>query len=214
MKRYDYARPSAKGRRVADIACGSGYGSHALATDGGALSVVGVDNSVEAIEHCHRNFVADNLEFRLGDAASLDLASDSVDLVVSFETIEHLRDPGAFLDGVLRILKPGGLCIISTPNKKYTFANPYHLVDFSPREFDGMLRARFSSVRFLGQDRLPVHRRLTLSARVLLSRRTSDETTEKLVPRWLGLDYPDRSAGGIVSSGVGGCRFLLALCQK
>ncbi|MFP3599617.1 class I SAM-dependent methyltransferase, partial [Chryseobacterium sp. SIMBA_029] len=89
MHRYVVARKLAAGLRVLDIACGEGYGSYALSSL--AASVIGVDISEEAIRHAQTQYLhrTSNLEFKVGSAADIPLANASVDLVVSFETIEH-----------------------------------------------------------------------------------------------------------------------------
>src|SRR5687768_2236578 len=92
FERYKHAAPYVRGLRVLDLACGSGYGSHHLATSG-AQSVLGADISSEAVEFARSHFVRDNLRFEVGDAQNLTIVDDaSMDAVISFETIEHLPD--------------------------------------------------------------------------------------------------------------------------
>src|SRR5262245_17487123 len=87
MHRYLLARELALDRRVLDIACGEGFGSDLLASV--AAQVVGVDISLEVIQHANRQYRRPNLEFSVGTCAAIPLTDHSVDLVVSFETIEH-----------------------------------------------------------------------------------------------------------------------------
>src|SRR5689334_14207734 len=87
VHRYLLARDLAHDKRVLDIACGEGYGSDVLATV--AAHVVGVDVSPEVIRHAKRQYRRANLEFSVGTCAAIPLADQSVDLVVSYETIEH-----------------------------------------------------------------------------------------------------------------------------
>ncbi|WP_406697396.1 class I SAM-dependent methyltransferase [Singulisphaera sp. Ch08] len=149
--RYRFARKFVRGRRVLDIACGEGYGAAALAK-AGAASVVGVDLSAEACEHAHRKY---GLETRTGDALDIPLPDRSMDLVVSFETIEHVDDPAAFLDECARVLVPDGILIVSTPNRPVYSAegahNPFHRVECDEREFGALLHPRFKSVRLFTQ---------------------------------------------------------------
>jgi len=123
---------------VLDAACGLGYGSAILACDHPAVRVVGIDQSEFAIRYAAANFSLPNTEFRTGEATRLAAFTDnSVDLVVSFETLEHLPDPLAFLAEVRRVLKPGGRLIGSVPNQwvdeNGRDPNPSHLhvFDFS-----------------------------------------------------------------------------------
>src|SRR5690348_13511788 len=90
MHRYVAARLLVQGKRVLDIACGEGYGSDLLSE--AAASVVGVDIDEAAISHARQAYVRPNLKFLRGDAVAIPLGDSSVDVVVSFETIEHLAD--------------------------------------------------------------------------------------------------------------------------
>jgi cyclopropane fatty-acyl-phospholipid synthase-like methyltransferase len=87
VHRYALAKKLAAGKIVLDIASGEGYGSRMLA--GVAARVIGVDISDDAIAHARQTYRAPNLEFRTGSCAAIPLEDRSVDLVVSFETIEH-----------------------------------------------------------------------------------------------------------------------------
>ena len=95
LHRYLVAVDAARGLDVLDAACGEGYGSSLLSTV--ARTVVGVDISGETVAHAQSTYVRENLEFRVGDCAvKLPLEGGSVDLVVSFETLEHLHDQERF----------------------------------------------------------------------------------------------------------------------
>lgn len=127
--RYASAAGLVTGKRVLDIASGSGYGSDMLAET--AASVVGVDVSPEAVEYARTTFVRDNLEYRVGDAVAIPLEDDSVDVVVTFETIEHIEDYRAFIAEIDRVLAPDGIAIISTPNDlEFVEGNHFHLHEF------------------------------------------------------------------------------------
>src|SRR5208282_3283705 len=137
-----------------DIASGEGYGSALLAKS--AASVVGVDISTEAVAHATTKYQADNLEFRLGSCAAIPLADQSVDIVVSFETIEHHVEHDAMMREIKRVLVPGGLLIISSPDKleysdKPGYANPYHVKELYRGEFTSLLDAYFKNHRIAGQ---------------------------------------------------------------
>ncbi|SIO66876.1 Methyltransferase domain-containing protein [Singulisphaera sp. GP187] len=151
LGRYRFARKFARGRRVLDIACGEGYGAAALAK-AGAASVIGVDLSAEACEHARSKY---GLDARSGDALAIPLPDRSLDLVVSFETIEHVDDPAAFLDECARVLAPDGVLIVSTPNRPVYSAegahNPFHRIECDEREFEDLLRPRFKTVRLFTQ---------------------------------------------------------------
>jgi 2-polyprenyl-3-methyl-5-hydroxy-6-metoxy-1,4-benzoquinol methylase len=125
---------------IVDAACGLGYGSAILAQSAPQAQVVGIDNSDFAVRYAEKNFPQNlaNLTFRQGDVCDLGPFADaSVDLVASFETVEHLREPRDFLKEVQRVLKPGGRFICSVPNlwvdESGKDPNPwhFHVFDFS-----------------------------------------------------------------------------------
>ena len=153
--RYHFATRWSAGRRVLDIACGEGYGSALLARN--ASHVTGVDVSLEAIEHARQAYgSARNVEFSSGSCTRIPLPDGSVDLVVSFETIEHIEAQEAFLDEAARVLAPDGVLLVSCPNKEeYTdkreFNNEYHVKELYRDELDALLRSRFAHADWYGQ---------------------------------------------------------------
>src|SRR6266478_574902 len=118
--RYRFATQFVAGRTVLDIACGEGYGAAAL-SEAGATKVVGVDISPETCLHATQKY---GIETRIGAGEKIPLDSSSIDVVVSFETIEHVRNPKVFLDECHRVLRPNGSLVISTPN--HDSARFYH----------------------------------------------------------------------------------------
>lgn len=154
LHRYTLALAYVVGKRVLDVACGEGYGSSMLATV--AASVAGVDISSEAVNHAAAKYVQSNLEFFCAPAESLPLGSASVDVVVSFETIEHLEQQEAMLAELKRVLAPGGLLIISCPDRlNYSGVvghdNPFHVKELYGEEFVALLQSYFLYVEVLGQ---------------------------------------------------------------
>jgi len=87
MHRFIYALAYARGKTVLDIASGEGYGTALLASY--AAFVTGVDIAEDAVAHARRKYQLPNLEFLLGSCSKIPLLDGTVDLVVSFETIEH-----------------------------------------------------------------------------------------------------------------------------
>lgn len=149
--RYRFASQFVHNKRVLDIACGEGYGAAAL-LQAGARSVIGVDLSPRACEHARQKY---GIDARPGDALAIPLPNQSIDAVVSFETIEHVDRPDQFLDECVRVLAPGGIAVISTPNRdayrEATGNNPYHLKELDEAEFTQLLKQRFSSIRIYSQ---------------------------------------------------------------
>ena len=157
VHRYAFARRYAAGRRVLDVACGEGYGSAILAA--GAASVVGVDIDAQTVAHARTTYASlANLTFVEGSAAALPLADASVDLVVSFETLEHLEagDQPRMLAEVARVLAPGGALVLSAPNRvEYSeargYVNPFHRREHDRAELERLLDAHFPARRWHSQ---------------------------------------------------------------
>jgi O-antigen biosynthesis protein len=164
MARYEHAAPMVKGLRVLDVACGSGYGSHHLATAGGAHAVEGVDISQDVVDHARATYKAPALSFRHGSILDLPFADASFDAVTCFETIEHVDDDRGALAQLRRVLRPGGVLWISTPNRLVTSPlkglrdppnNRHHVREYTRREFETLLIPYFRIERLLGQRNRP-----------------------------------------------------------
>lgn len=148
LARYRLAAAVAPGRRVLDVACGEGYGS-ALMAVAGAESVTGVDVDQATVDHVRERH---GVDARAADIRSLPFEDGAFDLVVSFETIEHVQEPERALDELARVRAPDGHVLISTPNaSEYLVENQYHVREFGHEEFVGLLRERFAEVRLLYQ---------------------------------------------------------------
>jgi len=159
LKRYEFARPWCGERTVLDAGCGVGYGTAHLAEV--TASVVGVDRDEDAIAYARERYARPNVEFRVGDLLDLDLPAAFFDVVCSFETIEHLEDVDAFLAEVVRVLRPDGVFLVSTPRVEETTAspeNPFHRLELSPSDFEALLRRFFGEVELYGQRRLQTAR--------------------------------------------------------
>lgn len=151
VARYAFAARLAKGQRVLDAGCGSGYGAAKLAQ--GAREVLGIDISQEAVDGARQQYQAANLGFERADCLDIPAADGSFDLVVAFEIIEHLSDWRRFLEQARRVLGPDGQFVVSTPNRLYYAEarrglgpNPFHVHEFEYREFRSELQAVFPHV--------------------------------------------------------------------
>lgn len=157
LHRYVLARRLATGLDVLDIACGEGYGSAMLAQV--ARSVIGIDIDIDTVTHATVEYQAANLVFHHGDCAHLPLDDACVDLVVSFETIEHHDQHSEMMREIRRVLRPGGVLLISSPNRPEFNRDrsepyPFHVQELDHSEFDALLRTEFSNVEFYGQRSL------------------------------------------------------------
>jgi SAM-dependent methyltransferase len=183
LSRYEFASSFTQGKRVIDVACGTGYGTSLLRRRGAAV-VTGIDLSEEAISHAKGRYAGEGITFLCGDVSLVGTAGPA-ECVVSFETIEHLGDPETLLEPVRRVLGPGGVFIVSTPVRRGGSisdrpANPFHVREWNQEEFDRLLSRHFPVRKFSHQY---VYRKRPYP----LSR-----TLNRLALRML---YPGRSAG-------------------
>ncbi|WP_235839902.1 methyltransferase domain-containing protein [Derxia lacustris] len=156
LHRYAVCSALAGGKRLLDIASGEGYGSALLAQV--AASVCGVDISAEAVAHARAQYGAQfpNLQFVQGSATAIPFAAAEFDMVVSFETLEHLAEQEEMLAEIRRVLKPGGLLVISTPDRAVYARtdgghNQFHVRELSAEEFRALLDRHFGHVALYGQ---------------------------------------------------------------
>jgi len=146
LHRYFIARHYCRGKDVLDIASGEGYGAAYLAQV--AQSVVGVEIDPISVEHATKSYDYLNLRFQIGDARRINLPDASIDVVVSFETLEHFFEQEAFLKEVRRVLRCDGILIISTPDQDIysptsSSANPFHVRELTKDQFVSLLKQNF-----------------------------------------------------------------------
>jgi ubiquinone/menaquinone biosynthesis C-methylase UbiE len=144
-----------------DAACGSGYGAAFLAEK--ARSVCGIDVNESAIEYARTRYSKPNLTYRCADLQrELPFADGSFDAITSFETLEHVRKQERMLSEFRRVLKPHGILVMSTPDRKVSeriggLDNHFHVAELSKREFVELLSRSFSVDKLFGHaDGSPV----------------------------------------------------------
>lgn len=153
--RYALVLDAVCDKQVLDVACGEGYGSAMMAS--AASSVHGLDVSEEAVAHARVTYLhQSNLAFSVGSATDMPFGDAAFDVVVSFETIEHLLEQEKMLDEIRRVLRPNGILIISSPNRPVYSGesgehNEFHVKELDFIEFDSLLRPRFGNIQYFGQ---------------------------------------------------------------
>jgi ubiquinone/menaquinone biosynthesis C-methylase UbiE len=153
LHRYGIIVPYIKGKVVLDLASGEGYGSNLIAQN--AFHVTGVDISADAVKHASQKYNRSNLRFLEGSATKVPLDDHSVDVIVSFETLEHHDKHDEMIVEFKRVLRPEGILFISSPEKenyhKIDPFNPYHIKELTFEEFDELLKKYFVNTHMYRQ---------------------------------------------------------------
>jgi 2-polyprenyl-3-methyl-5-hydroxy-6-metoxy-1,4-benzoquinol methylase len=155
LHRYAIAQEIVTDKIVLDIASGEGYGSNLLAKT--ATKVIGVDISEHDVKKAKLKYSkTPNLTYHHGSVLEIPFDANYFDVVVSFETLEHLTDHQLMLSEIKRVLKDDGILIISTPDKlnytdKTSYNNPFHLKELYTKEFEELLLKFFKNVKMLHQ---------------------------------------------------------------
>lgn len=158
LARYYFATPYVNGR-VLDIACGSGYGCHLIAKvcKPECKEVVGVDIDDAVIQYAIKRYQHPLVTYQTGDVLSPTLVDElgQFDTVISFETIEHVFDEVLFMNQMYRLLKPGGMLILSTPfgkGREEKCRIPFHHFQLTREEFKALFKkVPFVDVQFFEQ---------------------------------------------------------------
>ena len=154
--RYRFASAYVADKCVLDMACGTGYGTYHLA-GAGCANVIGVDVDEETVVQDRLKYQAPNLRFLSGNAECPPLPPNSFDVIVSFETIEHLPHPEIYLAAISKLVKADGTYLVSTPVRRKGRLtdkplNPFHVREWNTSEFTELLGRYFGSVQWLGQS--------------------------------------------------------------
>ena len=150
---YNFAHDFVVGKHVLDYGCGSGYGTHHMASS--CASIVGVDISDDAIEYAQAHYQATNLAYKRiepADHAPLPFSDASFDTVLSFQVIEHILDTGPYLSEIRRVLKPGGIFVCATPDRTTRLLpgqkpwNMWHVHEYDAVGLESALARYFQNV--------------------------------------------------------------------
>ena len=154
VHRYVAISQLCTGRLVLDAACGEGYGSAILSQV--ASRVTGIDIDTAVVEAANSKYGRPNLAFQCCSVMSLPFEENSFDVVISFETLEHVTDQETLLTEFVRVLRPDGVLVISTPNRPVynrhlATKNPFHTLELDQDEFSRLIGGRFKNVALYGQ---------------------------------------------------------------
>jgi len=157
LHRYALASKFIKDKIVLDIASGEGYGSNLLSKN--ASFVFGVDIDKTSIEYARLKYKSENIEFLVGNTSAIPLENNSVDIVISFETVEHHNEHDEMMAEIKRVLRPSGMLIISTPDKltysdKRDYNNIFHIKELYKEEFRNLISKYFHNHQLLSQSYL------------------------------------------------------------
>jgi ubiquinone/menaquinone biosynthesis C-methylase UbiE len=153
--RYEIANSLVENKTILDIASGEGYGSATLSKK--AKFVYGVDIDLDSIDNAKKTYShIKNIEFIHGSCSKVPINANSVDLVCSFETIEHHNAHEEMMSEILRVMKPDGTLIISSPDKYFysdqpKYKNPFHVKELYHEEFQILLNSHFKNTLFFDQ---------------------------------------------------------------
>jgi 2-polyprenyl-3-methyl-5-hydroxy-6-metoxy-1,4-benzoquinol methylase len=152
LERYRFAADHVQGKQVADIACGTGYGTELLCLRGKAARVVGVDIDAEAVAYAKEKHGCSAARYVQASADRTGLPDESFDVVVSFETIEHVAEDLSLLEEFSRLLRPGGLLVCSTPNAWPLEQAEHHLREYDHASFRALLESHFVVETMVNQN--------------------------------------------------------------
>lgn len=146
LKPYVVASQWIKGDLL-EVGCGEGRGVQLLMPS--VTSYTAIDKIASAVEELNLKFPSG--KFVAGNLPPLPFPDASFDSVVSFQVIEHIRDDRAFLKEIHRVLRPGGVALITTPNRPMSLSrNPWHVREYTPAELTALASAIFPSVEMKG----------------------------------------------------------------
>jgi 2-polyprenyl-3-methyl-5-hydroxy-6-metoxy-1,4-benzoquinol methylase len=144
---YVAAKEFVKGNLL-EIGCGEGRGVEALAPL--VDSYTALDKINPVIEELSKKY--ENIHFISAFVPPMNMLDDNkYDVIVSFQVIEHIKNDKFFLQEIYRVLKPGGIALITTPNIKLTLTrNPWHEREYIDRELKGLAEKIFDKVTLKG----------------------------------------------------------------
>jgi ubiquinone/menaquinone biosynthesis C-methylase UbiE len=160
LARFNFFRSQVSGSLFLDLGCGAGEGTIYLAEDEES-QVYGADLDHDALVYAQQLYQNQNAKFIQMNAEQIAFKGECFDGIISVEVIEHIPDPNAYLAEVCRILRKGGIFILTTPNKLRSSSTPgslwpEHLREYTPEELRDLLKPVFHQVEMWGEE-IPVY---------------------------------------------------------
>lgn len=189
LARYHWAKKFCCDRDVTDVACGCGHGAWLLSRV--ADHVHAFDSDANAIHYASENYQQENIVWCVDNIESpIKLGPEPYDVIVAFEIIEHLAHPAIALACIESVLAPGGLILLSTPNRaaqgrpRVPVDTSWHICEYNREELAELVKPRFETIAWLGQ-----------MSRQVPARHESDdpaiEEARSFVTESIGVEYLD-----------------------
>ena len=147
LARYHFSKSFLKGRLL-DIACGSGYGTQLVAKLGRKKlsEVVAADINPQAVKYASKRYHHPSIDFRVENAVDPELVNKigTFDVILSFETYEHIKDEEAYFNNMYQLLNPEGVFVMSTPFGKgrgIPSGSSFHVHQITKEEFTHLFDA-------------------------------------------------------------------------
>jgi len=144
------------GSRLLEVGSGEGYGTFHLAGSGKFREITGLDVDRDSILRASSKYRSDNLTFQHYSGGTLPFGDNSFDAAVSFQVVEHIRDDRNYIDEVSRVLKQGGMFLVTTPNRTNRLKpgqkpwNRFHVREYDAESLGDLLSQGFGNVKIMG----------------------------------------------------------------
>jgi 2-polyprenyl-3-methyl-5-hydroxy-6-metoxy-1,4-benzoquinol methylase len=226
-----------KCEQILDVACGVGYGTYFL-KDKPLKRVVGVDISDVALNIARSKYADNKIVYLKDNAEQLGLLASfgQFSALVSFETLEHLKNPKQFIDRCYSLIETGGKMLISSPNKLVSSPSgkvdwEFHEKEYTPEEFFNIIAAAgFTKIEVYGQqytDKGKMKNEVRAELNKIVSNpfiRLGRRIQKLLKGHEFGFTLPDKvddfeiisytSPGSISKCGTNGPFVLIAVAEK
>lgn len=154
---YEFAKFNIpKNSNLLEVGFGEGYGISLLSNSKKFKKIHALDINYDCIKNAKEKYNFKNLSFEIYDGKKIPFKDNSFDAIISFQVIEHIKNDSGFINEIHRVLKKGGILILTTPNRNYRLkpnqklSNPFHVREYSPQSFKKLLNNKFSSMSIKG----------------------------------------------------------------